>query len=303
MLACIILSFLLISIDHRHQHLAEVRSTISLLTQPLAYAMNTPIRFFALISENAILQRNLVVQNRNLREENLLLRARNQRLGSLQEENKRLRELLDSSTELMDDVVVADVLAIEQSPSAKQIVIDKGARENTFEGQPVVDAYGVVGQISRVGVFSSTVLLLTDLNHAIPVQVERNALRTIAVGSPQQETLNLSFVSLNADVNVGDRIVTSGLGQKFPPGYPVGEIVEISVEPGAPFQHVKLKPMVNANRLSQVLLISRNVSEQLADETAVDDANKPAIEAESEQLLDGMAGEGAVSPPAAEAVE
>ena len=273
MIACIILSFLLISIDHRHQHLAQVRSAISLLTQPLVYAMNTPIRFFALVSENAILQRNLVVQNRNLREENLLLRARNQRLGSLQDENKRLRELLDSSTELADEVVVADVLAIEQSPSAKQIVIDKGAREKTFEGEPVVDAYGVVGQVSRVGVFSSTVLLLTDLNHAIPVQVERNALRTIAIGSPEQETLSLSFVSLNADVNIGDRIVTSGLGQKFPPGYPVGEIVEISVEPGAPFQRVKLKPMVNANRLSQVLLISRNAEDPGTGTPATFDEN------------------------------
>lgn len=247
--------------------------------------MNTPIRFFALISENAILQRNLVVQNRNLREENLLLRARNQRLGSLQDENKRLRELLDSSTELADDVVVADVLAIEQSPSAKQIVIDKGSRENTFEGQPVVDAYGVVGQISRVGVFSSTVLLLTDINHAIPVQVERNALRTIAVGSPQQETLNLSFVSLNADVNIGDRIVTSGLGQKFPPGYPVGEIVEIAVEPGAPFQHVTLKPMVNANRLSQVLLISRSPNDQIIEDAETEEAANSDTDADvAEQL-------------------
>jgi rod shape-determining protein MreC len=260
MITCIILSFLLISIDHRHQHLAQVRATLSLLTQPLSYAINTPIRFLGLISENAILHRNLVVQNRNLRDEKLVLRARNQRLDSLQEENKRLRELLDSSTELEANVVVADVLAIEQSPSAKQIVIDKGSRENTYEGQPVVDAYGVVGQISRVGLFSSTVLLLTDVNHAIPVQIERNALRTIAIGSSQQETLSLSFVSLNADVNIGDRVVSSGLGQKFPVGYPVGEIIEISVKPGAPFQTIVLKPMVNANRLSQVLLVTREVS-------------------------------------------
>jgi len=267
MITCIILSFLLISIDHRHQHLAQVRATLSLLTQPLSYAINTPIRFLGLISENAILHRNLVVQNRNLRDENLVLRARNQRLDSLQEENKRLRELLDSSTELEANVVVADVLAIEQSPSAKQIVIDKGSRENTYEGQPVVDAYGVVGQISRVGLFSSTVLLLTDVNHAIPVQIERNALRTIAIGSSQQETLSLSFVSLNADVNIGDRVVSSGLGQKFPVGYPVGEIIEISVKPGAPFQTIVLKPMVNANRLSQVLLVTREVSTETETET------------------------------------
>ncbi|MGR8947226.1 MAG: rod shape-determining protein MreC [Gammaproteobacteria bacterium] len=256
MVTCIILSFLLISIDHRHQHLAQVRTTLTAVLQPLSYAVNAPIRFLTSVSENAILHRNLVVQNRNLREENLVLRARNQRLTSLQKENRRLRELLDSSTEISADVVVADVLAIEQSPIAKQIVIDKGLRENTYQGQPVVDAYGVVGQVSRVDVFSSTVLLLTDLNHAVPVQVERNALRTLARGSEEQETLYLSFVPLNADVNLGDRIVTSGLGRKFPAGYPVGEVTEVTIRPGAPFQTIKVKPMVNANRLSQVLLVT-----------------------------------------------
>ena len=256
MVTCIVLSFLLISIDHQHQHLAQVRTTLTTLMQPLSYAVNAPIRFFTSVSENAIQHRNLVVQNRNLREENLLLRARNQRLNSLQKENRRLRELLDSSTEISADVVVADVLAIEQSPIAKQIVIDKGLREKTYPGQPVVDAYGVVGQVARVDVFSSAVLLLTDLNHAIPVQIERNALRTLARGSDEQETLYLSFVPLNADVNLGDRIVTSGLGRKFPAGYPVGEVIGVSIEPGAPFQTIKVKPMVNANRLSQVLLVT-----------------------------------------------
>lgn len=256
MITCIILSFLLISIDHRHQHLAKVRSTLTLITYPIIYVVNAPIRFVGALSESAILQRNLVVENRKLREENLLLRAKNQRLDSLQDENKRLRVLLESATELKADVVVADVLAIEQSPIAKQIVIDKGSRDNTYQGQPVVDAYGVIGQISRVDAFTSTVLLLTDVNHAIPIQIERNALRTIAVGNQAEELLNLSFVALNADINLGDRVVTSGLGQKFPPGYPVGEVVEISTTPGAPFQSVKVRPMVNANRLSQVLLIT-----------------------------------------------
>ena len=256
MVTCIILSFLLISIDHQQQHLARVRSTLTTLIQPLNYAVNAPINFVTALSENAILHRNLVVQNRNLREENLLLRARNQRLDSLQKENRRLRELLDSSTDISADAVVADVLAIEQTPIAKQIVIDKGARENTYQGQPVVDAYGVIGQVSRVDVFSSTVLLATDLNHAIPVQIERNALRTIARGSDEADLLYLSFVPLNADVELGDRVVTSGLGQKFPAGYPVGEVTEVSVKPGAPFQTIKVQPLVNANRLSQVLLIT-----------------------------------------------
>ena len=256
MVTCIILSFLLISIDHQQQHLARVRSALTTLIQPLNYAVNAPINFLAGLGENAILHRNLVVQNRNLREENLLLRARNQRLDSLQKENRRLRELLDSSTAISADVVVADVMAIEQSPIAKQIVIDKGSREKTYLGQPVVDAYGVIGQVSRVDVFSSTVLLVTDLNHAIPVQIERNGLRTIARGSEEPGVLNLAFVPLNADIELGDRVVTSGLGQKFPAGYPVGEVAQVSVKPGAPFQTIKVSPLVNANRLSQVLLIT-----------------------------------------------
>ncbi|MEM7466712.1 MAG: rod shape-determining protein MreC [Pseudomonadota bacterium] len=270
MVTCVILSFLLISIDHQQRHLERVRSALTTLIQPLSYAVNAPISFLAAVSENAILHRNLVVQNRNLREENLILRARNQRLNSLQKENRRLRELLDSSTEISADVVVADVLAIEQSPITKQIVIDKGERENIYVGQPVVDAYGVIGQVSRVDVFSSAVLLLTDINHAIPVQIERNALRTIAVGSEDQDLLFLSFVPLNADVSLGDRIVTSGLGQKFPVGYPVGEVIEVSLEPGAPFQSIVVKPLVKANRLSQVLLITSSNEVSLAKKDSSD---------------------------------
>ena len=256
MVTCIILSFLLISIDHQQQHLSRVRSILTTLLQPLSYAVNTPIDILAGLSENAILHRNLVVQNRNLREENLLLRARNQRLDSLQKENKRLRELLDSSTTISADVVVADVIAIEQSPISKQIVIDKGSRENTYLGQPVVDAYGVIGQVSRVDVFSSTVLLITDLNHALPVQIARNGLRTIARGSDTPGVLDLAFVPLNADIELGDRVVTSGLGRKFPAGYPAGEVSEVLIKPGAPFQTIRVKPLVDANRLSQVLLLS-----------------------------------------------
>ncbi len=222
---------------------------------PVQVLVNAPIEAAGSVFENLQSRRNLVTDNERLKAENLRLRSRAQRYSALERENERLRELLDSSVIFDEQVIVADVLAIETTPSSRQIVVDKGASQGVYVGQPMLDAYGVIGQIAHVGPFSATALLITDARHALPVLVNRNGLRAIAVGGDAPDKLTLSFVSTNADIKVGDLVVTSGLGQRFPAGYPVGRVEDIHIEPGESFSTVIVDPSAEIGHSREVLLI------------------------------------------------
>jgi rod shape-determining protein MreC len=255
LIGCVILSFLLISIDRQHQHLAALRSGLSVMIYPLQYAVNAPIKALGGLSRQIRTHQDLVAANERLRAENMDLRSRSQKYAALTRENVRLRELLDSSAEFSETVVGADVLAIETSPSARQIVIDKGSRHGVYVGQPVVDAYGILGQIVQVGPFSSTALLITDVSHAAPVQINRTGLRAISVGTDGVDELSLSFVPTSADVEVGDLVVTSGLGDRFPAGYPVGKVAAVEIDHGEPFARILITPSAQVSRVREVLLV------------------------------------------------
>ncbi len=166
-----------------------------------------------------------------------------------------MRELLESSFRLNERVLVADLVAVDLHAFRRRIIINKGKREGAYEGQPVVDARGIMGQIVHAGPFSSTVLLITDTNHALPVQVNRNGLRAVAVGLGRDDTLLLEYLPNNADIRPGDLIISSGLGHRFPPGYPVGEIERITLDPGESFARVTLKPSARLGRSREVLLV------------------------------------------------
>lgn len=250
-----VLSFLLVSIDHRQQHLAVIRGVLSAVVYPIQYAVQLPVKLVDTVAENFATRHALTVDNRNLRTENLLLRSRTYRYAALERENHRLRELLDSTADRGEDVVVADILAIDSNPAAHQIVINKGARQRVYIGQPIADAHGVLGQVTHVGPYTSTAILITDPRHALPVQINRSGLRAIAVGSGGSEQLYLSFIPTNADVRVGDLAVTSGLDHRFPPGYPVGEVTTLELDPGAPFARIVLKPSAHLGRSREVLLV------------------------------------------------
>ncbi len=254
-MTCAILSFLCISIDHSNDHLSAIRTALSVVVYPLQAVVNAPVQAAASIARNVSSRTSLVSENERLKAENMMLSTRAQRYFALERENERLRGLLDSSVIFDQQVLVADVLAIETSPSARQIVVDKGTNQGVFVGQPMLDAQGVIGQISQVGPFSATGLLITDPRHALPVLINRNGLRAIAIGGDQPSELNLSFVSTNADVKIGDLVVTSGLGQRFPPGYPVGRIKDISIEAGASFTTVVVEPTSKVGHSREVLLI------------------------------------------------
>ena len=249
------MSFLCISIDHNNDHLSSIRSAISILVYPVQYIVNAPVQLGARVAGNLTTRLNLIDENVRLTDENLLLSSKAQRFAALEHENQRLRELLDSSSTLQKNVIVADVLAIETTPSAHQIVVNKGAAQGVFVGQPLLDAYGVIGQISHVGPFSSTALLITDTRHALPVLINRSGLRAIAVGGDIPDELSLSFVSTNADIRTGDLVVTSGLGRRFPVGYPVGRVKKVSLHPGDAFATIIVEPSAQVGRSREVLLL------------------------------------------------
>jgi rod shape-determining protein MreC len=152
-------------------------------------------------------------------------------------------------------VLIAELVAVEQDPFRQQVLINKGETSGLFVGQPVVDANAVVGQVTHITPFSASVLLITDATHALPVQVHRNGLRTIALGTGLINRLELPHLPNNADIKVGDLLTTSGLGGSFPPGYPVAEVIEVRYEPGQPFASVYAQTTAHLDRIREVLLV------------------------------------------------
>ena len=225
--AFILASIIMMTVDHRQGHLERVRSVLTVFVYPLQYVANLPVTVINWVSESLTTRAGLVKENTRLREEQLILSSKVQKFEILEAENERLREMLKSSEKLDERVLIAELLAIDLQPFRHQIVINKGRREGVYEGQPIVDANGVMGQVVHVGPFSSTVLLLTDPIHAIPVRINRNGLRSVAVGTGQSHVLQLEHLPNNVDIKEGDLVVSSGLGSRFPPGYPVGIVCVI----------------------------------------------------------------------------
>lgn len=251
-LAC---SVVLIIADHRYQHLESLRSVLSVAAYPLQYLAHLPVASFHGMREGLAGNGELQTQNQALKRENLFLKARLQKLEALEAENMRLRDLLGSSFKIGDRVLIAELLAVDLDPYRQQVLINKGESSGVFEGQPVLDANAVMGQVVRVNPLSATVLLITDANHALPVQVNRNGLRTVAEGAGFVNRLQLPHLPNNADVRVGDLLVTSGLGGHFPPGYPVAMVTEVRREPGKPFATVVAEPTARLDRSREVLLV------------------------------------------------
>lgn len=260
----VLLSIVLMTVDHRQQHLEAVRSVLSSLVYPLQYVVNLPVAMTHSLSDSLVTRSKLLRENERLREEHLMLNSRLQRFVILEEENRRLRELLESSLELNERVLVAELIEVDLEPFRRQIVINKGRKVGAYDGQPIVDAGGIMGQIIHVNPFSSTVLLITDPTHALPVQVNRNGLRAIAVGTGRDGVLSLEHLPTNADIHEGDLIVSSGLGHRFPRGYPVGTISRIDFVPGEPFATVAVTPSANLGKSREVLLVwpYENLEEQ-----------------------------------------
>mgnify|MGYP001826605533 CR=1 FL=1 len=256
-------------VDHRSQALQPLRSSLSFVTHPLLLVADSPTSIADWLSETTSDQQDLLEQNRELQKEKILLQARLQKFKALEAENLRLRNLLDSSFKVGERVLIAELSAVDLDPYRQQIMINKGTLSDVFVGQPVLDAHAVMGQVVSTSPVSSSVLLITDASHALPVQVSRNGLRTVAVGTGETNRLSLPFLPRNADIRPGDTLVTSGLGEVFPPGYPVARVEEVFQEAGQHFSSINATPLAHLDRSREVLLVW--TIEQHADEAETAD--------------------------------
>ena len=250
-----LLSLSLMVLDHRYNTLESLRSTLSVVLYPIQYLAGLPSILSQSASQAMTSRSELETQLKQLSDDNLELRARLQKFESLEAENMRLRALLDSSFKVGDRVLIAELMAVEQDPFRQVVLINKGKNSGLYAGQPVLDANAVVGQVTHVNPLTASVLLITDATHALPVQVNRNGLRTIALGTGLINQLELPHLPNNADIKVGDLLVTSGLGGRFPPGYPVAQVVEVKREPGRPFASVIAETAAHLDRIREVLLV------------------------------------------------
>lgn len=251
----VVVSLALMIADHRQHHLEGIRALLSLTLSPLRVIVNLPRTASEWFSETLTSRTSLLQQNQALKKENLLLQARQQKLASLETENMRLRNLLDSSFKIGDRVLIAELVGVDLDPYKHQVLINKGSTSGVHLGQPALDARAVMGQVTHVTPFSSTVLLITDTSHGVPVQVNRNGLRTVAMGTGQIDALELPHLPNNADIAVGDLLVTSGLGGRFPPGYPVAKVTGVVRNPGQPFASIRAQPIAQLDQARETMLV------------------------------------------------
>ncbi len=250
-----VLAFGLIVADHRFHHLDSLRSALTVVLYPLLYLANLPASLSGEVRLRLANEAQLRDENTLLHRDNLVLKGRMQQFEAMESENRRLRDLLGSSFKIGDRVLVAELLGVNLNPYRQQVVIDKGSTSGVYVGQPVLDANAAIGQVIRVDPLTATVILITDADHSLPVQVKRNGLRTLASGTGIVNRLELTHLTNNADIEVGDLLYTSGLGGVFPGGYPVARVVEVRVEPGKPFATVVAEPNAGLDRIREVLLV------------------------------------------------
>jgi rod shape-determining protein MreC len=253
-IVCII-SVVLMAIDHRQHHLESIRATLSLFIYPLQYVVNMPFSVADWADENLSSREKLLKENTKLRTQQQLLMARLQKMSALKVENIRLRELLKSSKTISEHVLIGELLAIDLEPFTRKIVINKGSVDDIYLGQPLLDAQGIMGQVIHVGPFSSTAMLITDPNHAIPVHVNRNGLRAIALGTGAPDVLDIPYLPNSADIQEGDLLTSSGLGGRFPRDYPVARVTKVIKDPTKPYAVVKAKPTAKLETAREVLLV------------------------------------------------
>ena len=255
LLAYLTLAVILIVLDHRGGWLSRVRQQAQLLSQPVRAVAGLPGRVVETVSNDAGTLSQLTAENRRLRNELLVTRARMARLATVNADNARLRGLLGASEQGSLDVQLAPVLDVDLDPTRQRLVLSAGSGDGVRIGQTVIDAGGVVGQIIEVGPLQSTVLLLTDPDHGIPVAIARNGVRLIAYGTGRADQLALASVPLSSDVKVGDVLVTSGLGGRFPAGFPVGTIAALRPDESRAFLVGDVKPAAQLVRARDVLLL------------------------------------------------
>jgi len=246
-------------IDHRlSPEFDKARATLSLIVYPIQKMVDFPIAKMRRIGGFFVTQKELYAENQWYKDEYLLQQGRLQKLAALETENLHLRQLLQSGSQVKaDDLIIANIINIDPDPFLQQIIINKGRKDGVYVGQTIIDSDGIMGSIVTVTEDESRAILITDASHAVPVEDVRNGLRAIAVGTGNRG-LELRHVPNTTDIEVGDIMITSGLGGRFPVGFPVGIVTNVKHEPNKPFATITLNPSAKLDRGRHILLVQNN---------------------------------------------
>tara|TARA_B100000989_G_C19516362_1_gene461859 strand:+ start:659 stop:1507 length:849 start_codon:yes stop_codon:yes gene_type:complete len=251
----VVVSILLLLIAKQTQHLNRFKDMLSFVVHPVLVAVDLPSQLFQWLADNTTGYAELREENHRLKSESSLLKVKLQKFNALEMENTRLHSLLETSFKLGEQFISASLIKVNQNPNTTNILIDKGSRFNLYKGQAALNEDGVLGQIVDVHPLTASIMLITDPNHAIPIEINRTGLRTIAAGNGIQNTLILPYIPHNADIQVGDLLTTSGLGGVFPKGYPVAKITHLTPLEGEAFMHAEAQTMAKIERTQNILLV------------------------------------------------
>jgi len=252
-----LLSLVLLGLSRYTLWLDPIRSHVNVVAAPFYWLTSLPQQVSEWFDDNVSTRGMLMAENQQLREQVRIQQAKLQKMGALMNENVHLRELMNSSTLLQDDVLIAELIGISPDPKVHKVVVNKGSSDRVYVGQAVLDAFGLMGQVISVTHNTAEVLFITDDLHAIPVQINRNSVRTVVEGLGDLYRLGLRYVPSTMDVREGDLLVSSGLGGRFPAGYPVAKVDSITHEPGESFATVYATPTAQLNRSRHILLVFR----------------------------------------------
>lgn len=242
--------------DHQAS-LGGVRGLLSTSLHPLQQVVHAPFLMTRKVWDAFSTYTSLVVENQRLKDERTFLNTRLLTFAALERENLRLRTLLDTAHRLGEQLLVAELLSVQMDPYRHVVIVNKGENAGLKKAQPALDEHGIVGQVLRTAPLSAEIILITDPNHAVPVQVVRNGLLTIAVGAGRNNQLLLPYLPNNADIRPDDALITSGLGGVFPAGYPVATVTAVTPQPSGPFALITARPIARLDR-GRELLIAQN---------------------------------------------
>jgi len=243
--------------DSTTSWLSAPRNGLSVTMSPIQYIASIPSRINRFFTTSISAEPDVQIAYGNLRKEYFQLKSEALLLRTLEDENRRLRALLDASERLNEKITLAELIDVTLDRDNHRISVGRGLRDKIYVGQAVIDDQGVIGQVTEVMPLSSVVVLITDPGHALPVQVERNGLRTIVKGVGSLGELNVPFLNQNSDIQKGDVLISSGLGGRFPNGYPVAVVDDVKVIQDAKFISVTATPIAKLDRSNHVLLLSR----------------------------------------------
>jgi rod shape-determining protein MreC len=242
-------------LDHRSNYLETVRMWMGTAANPIYTVVQTPSQAWGWMSGSFADRTQLRLENAELSEQLRVARVKLLQFDSLRQENLRLRQVREASAGVGGRTMIAEIMRVDVDPFRHRVRINKGADHGVFRGQPVLDAFGIVGQVVQVDKYTSTLILITDDDHAIPIQVNRNGIRSIAVGTGELSKLSLPYMTVESDVKPGDLLVSSGLDGIFPAGYPVASVTKVERNPAETFALVEAKPLAQLDRDREVLLL------------------------------------------------